>query len=237
MSDRAPKVSEGWTSRRFHFIGIGGAGMSGLALVALRLGAEVSGSDRAESSYLRRVRAAGATVFTEHDAGNIPERAQVVISTAIAADNPELSAARAGGLSVLHRSDLLAEFSAEKRTIAVAGTHGKTTTTGMLIWALRSLDMDPAFFIGGELPGAAHDGGPSNSGWGDGEFAIVEADESDGSFLVLDPEIAVVTNIEMDHHSRWSGLAQLREGFTSFTGKAKEAVLPRVDDQRDEVRS
>ena len=220
-----------WNSRKLHFIGIGGAGMSGLALVAVRLGADVSGSDRNESSYLERVRRSGATVFLGHDADNLPSGADVVISTAIAGDNPELAAAREGGHRVLHRSDLLSEFSSEKRTIAVAGTHGKTTTTGMLIWAMRNLGMDPAFFIGGELPGVADDGGPSNSGWGEGEWAVVEADESDGSFLVLDPEVAVVTNIEMDHHSRWSGLVELRQAFTDFTGKARAAVLPQGEDE------
>ena len=153
-----------WNSRKLHFIGIGGAGMSGLALVAVRLGADVSGSDRNESSYLERVRRSGATVFLGHDADNLPSGADVVISTAIAGDNPELAAAREGGHRVLHRSDLLSEFSSEKRTIAGAGTHGKTTTTGMLIWAMRNLGMDPAFFIGGELPSVADDGGPSNSG-------------------------------------------------------------------------
>ena len=215
-----------WSGRQLHFIGIGGAGMSGLALVAAKLGASVSGSDRSESSYLRRVRSAGIEVFPEHDAANLPDGADVVISTAIAADNPELSLAREQDRRILHRSDLLAEFCAGKRTMAVAGTHGKTTTTGMLITALRNLGQDPAFFIGGELPGVADDGSASNSGWGEGEWAIVEADESDGSFLVLDPEVAVITNIEMDHHSRWSGLVELREAFESFAGKARAAVLP-----------
>jgi UDP-N-acetylmuramate--alanine ligase len=200
--------------------------MSGLALVCHELGAAVSGSDRARSSYLERVEQSGATVAIGHDAANLPDGAEVVVSTAISEDNPELARARETGRRILHRSDLLAELCRSKRTIAVAGTHGKTTTTGMLVWAMRELKMDPAFFVGGELPGVGPGGQAANSGWGDGEWLVVEADESDGSFLVLEPEVAVVTNVEMDHHSRWSGLSELREAFESFAGKADEVVLP-----------
>ncbi len=217
-------MSADWTGRRLHFIGVGGAGMSGLALVCRELGATVSGSDRARSSYLDRVEAAGATVTVGHAAGNLPEGAEVVISTAIPPENPELTLATEQGRRILHRSDLLAELCSERRTIAVAGTHGKTTTTGMLIWAMRGLGLDPAFFVGGELSGVGPDGQAANSGWGSGEWAVVEADESDGSFLVLDPEIAVITNIEMDHHSRWSGLAELREAFSQFAAKASHVI-------------
>jgi UDP-N-acetylmuramate--alanine ligase len=219
-------VSADWTSRTLHFIGIGGAGMSGLALVCRELGASVSGSDRSRSSYLDRVEASGATVSVGHDAANLPDGAEVVVSTAIGDENPELALARAENRRVLHRSDLLAELCAAKRTIAVAGTHGKTTTTGMLIWAMRQLGLDPAFFVGGELPGVGPGGQPANSGWGCGEWAVVEADESDGSFLVLSPEVAVITNIEMDHHSRWSGLGELREAFAEFAGKAAVVIDP-----------
>jgi len=227
-----------WTARRLHFIGVGGAGMSGLALVCHELGASVSGSDRARSSYFQRVEDAGVAVRVGHEAANLPDGADVVISTAIASDNPELARAREEGRRVLHRSDLLAELCAAKRTIAVAGTHGKTTTTGMLIWAMRELGLDPAFFVGGELPGVGPGGAPANSGWGSGEWVVVEADESDGSFLVLDPEVAVITNIEMDHHSRWSGLAELREAFATFADKAATVVEPldlRVGDSRPEA--
>jgi UDP-N-acetylmuramate--alanine ligase len=198
--------------------------MSGLALVCAELGARVTGSDRARSSYLDRVEAAGATVTVGHAAESLPEGAEVVISTAIPPENPELALATEEGRRILHRSDLLAELCRERRTIAVAGTHGKTTTTGMLIWAMRGLGMDPAFFVGGELSGVGPRGEAANSGWGSGEWAVVEADESDGSFLVLDPEIAVITNIEMDHHSRWSGLAELREAFSEFAAKASHVV-------------
>jgi UDP-N-acetylmuramate--alanine ligase len=215
-----------WGSRRLHFIGIGGAGMSGLALVCSRLGATVSGSDRAESSYMERLRAAGLEPAVGHDAANLPEGAEVVVSTAIDAANPELALARERGLPVLHRGALLAQLCAEKRLVAVAGTHGKTTTTAMLAWALRALGADPAFFVGGEAPGLGPGGEAANAGWGEGKWVVAEADESDASFLELRPEIAVVTNVEMDHHSRWGSLAELRSAFARFAANAGGVVLP-----------
>src|SRR6476660_3104614 len=147
--------------RRLHFIAIGGAGMSGLALVAKELGAEVTGSDRAESSYSERLRAAGIEPSIGHDAANVPEGAEVVVSTAIPETNPELVRAREAGLRVVHRGDLLAEKAALKRSIAVAGAHGKTTTTGMLAHVLRATGRDPAFVMGGELREAG-----TNAAWG-----------------------------------------------------------------------
>jgi UDP-N-acetylmuramate--alanine ligase len=214
-------MSRDWGTRRFHFIGIGGAGMSGLALVCAELGATVGGSDRADSSYMERLRKAGIEPAIGHDAANLPEGAEVVISTAIAADNPELELARKRGLPVLHRGELLAELCGEKRLIAVAGTHGKTTTAAMIAWALRALDADPAFFVGGEVPGLGEGGAAANAGWGGGEWVVAEADESDASFLRLRPEIAVVTNVEMDHHSRWGSLAELRRAFDEFVAPAR----------------
>ena len=129
--------------------------MSGLALVCAQLGATVTGSDRADSSYMERLRGAGIEPAIGHDAANLPEGAEVVVSTAIADDNPELALARERGATAIHRGELLAELCAEKRLIAVAGTHGKTTTTAMLVWALRAIGADPAFFVGGEVPGWA----------------------------------------------------------------------------------
>ena len=211
--------------RELHFIAIGGAGMSGLALVCRRLGATVTGSDRAESSYLRRVRDAGIDARVGHDAESLPPTAEVVVSTAVPEDNPELAAARERGQRVIHRGELLAELCARKRLIAVAGTHGKTTTTGMVVHALRELGADPAFFIGGELPGAGEDGAAANAGWGEGEWVVAEADESDGSFLELRPEIAVVTNLELDHHSRWRSLAELHDAFAAFAEPAAALAL------------
>jgi len=213
-------MNSDWSGRRLHFVGIGGAGMSGLALVCQRLGATVSGSDRADSSYMERLRAAGLEPAVGHDAANLPEGAEVVVSTAIGEANPELALARERGVSVLHRGELLAQLCAKKRLIAVAGTHGKTTTTAMLAWALRGLGTDPAFFVGGEVPGLGPGGDAANAGWGEGEWVVAEADESDGSFLGLEPEIAVVTNVEMDHHSHWGSEAELRAAFERFAGRA-----------------
>jgi UDP-N-acetylmuramate--alanine ligase len=215
-----------WTGRQLHFIGVGGAGMSGLALVCARLGATVTGSDRSDSSYMERLRAAGLAPFVGHDAAHLPEGAEVVVSTAIGEDNPELALARERGVEPIHRGALLAELCAEKRLIAVAGTHGKTTTTAMIVWALRAIGADPGFFVGGEVPGVGEDGGASNAGWGAGEWVVAEADESDASFLRLRPEVAVVTNVEMDHHARWSGLAELHQAFREFLAPAAGAALP-----------
>ncbi len=167
-----------WSSRRLHFIGIGGAGMSGLALVCADLGAEVSGSDRSDSSYMERLRVAGLDPIVGHDAANLPEGAEVVVSTAIAADNPELALARERGVEPIHRGALLAELCAEKRLIAIAGTHGKTTTTAMAVWALRAIGADPAFFVGGEVPGLGAEAAAANAGWGEGEWVVAEADRA-----------------------------------------------------------
>jgi UDP-N-acetylmuramate--alanine ligase len=223
-----------WNARRLHFIGIGGAGMSGLALVCAELGVTVTGSDRADSSYMERLRAAGLDPVVGHDAANLPDGAEVVVSTAIGEDNPELALARERGVEPIHRGALLAELCAEKRLIAVAGTHGKTTTTAMLVWALRGLGKDPAFFIGGEVPGLGPDSAAANAGWGAGEWVVAEADESDASFLQLKPEIAVVTNIEMDHHSRWGSVAELRTAFAEFASSAEAVVVP-ADGSLDEI--
>jgi UDP-N-acetylmuramate--alanine ligase len=209
-----------WTQRKLHFIGIGGAGMSGLALVCHQLGAAVGGSDRADSSYMQRLRAAGLQPALGHDSANLPADAEVVFSTAIGDDNPELALARERGQRVIHRGELLAELCSERRLLAIAGTHGKTTTTAMVVWAMRAAGADPAFFLGGELPGAGPDGGDANAGWGAGEWSVAEADESDASFLQLHPEVAVVTNIEMDHHSHWASMAELREAFGRFAAEA-----------------
>jgi UDP-N-acetylmuramate--alanine ligase len=220
-----PPASD-WSARRLHFIGIGGAGMSGLALVCARLGATVTGSDRSDSPYMDSLRGAGLEPVVGHDAANLPDGAEVVVSTAIGADNPELTLARQRGVEPIHRGALLAQLCAEKRLIAIAGTHGKTTTTAMAVWALRALGADPAFFVGGEVPGLGEGGAAANAGWGEGEWVVAEADESDASFLELRPEIAVVTNVEMDHHARWGSLAELHGAFRDFAAPAAAAVLP-----------
>ena len=208
--------------RRLHFVGIGGAGMSGLALVAHALGARVTGSDRGESPYLERVRAAGMAPAIGHDAVNLPagDDVEVVLSTAIAGDNPELAAARERGLVERHRGELLAELAALKRCIAIAGTHGKTTTASMAAHALLRCDMDPCYLIGGELRSTA-----TNAAWGTGEWVVVEADESDRSFLRLAPELAVVTNVELDHHATYGSQAEVEDAFLAFLRRAHRPIL------------
>jgi UDP-N-acetylmuramate--alanine ligase len=196
--------------------------MSGLALVAHALGAQVTGSDRGDSPYLERVRAAGIAPALGHDAANLPagDDVEVVLSTAIPADNAELAAARARGLPERHRGELLAELAALKRCIAVAGTHGKTTTASMAVHALLRCDMDPAYLIGGELRCTG-----TNAAWGTGEWVVVEADESDRSFLHLAPELAVVTNVELDHHATYGSQAEVEDAFVAFLRRARHPIL------------
>jgi UDP-N-acetylmuramate--alanine ligase len=228
-------MTDDWKHRRLHFIAIGGAGMSGLALVCHRLGAIVTGSDRAESSYVRRLREEGLEPRVGHDADSVPEDSEVVISTAVPDDNPELLRAIERGQRVLHRGELLAEVCEERRLVAVAGTHGKTTTAGMIAHVLRAEGADPSFLIGGELPGSGPGTAPTNAGWGEGEWIVVEADESDASFLRLRPEVAVVTNVELDHHSHWSSRADLLAAFRRFCEPASALALaaePDLDGQR-----
>ncbi len=211
MSSPAP-----FAGRRLHFVGLGGAGMSGLALVARALGAHVTGSDRAESPYLAPLRAAGIEPAIGHRAQNVPAGAEVVYSTAIPPDNPE----RAVAVAPLHRSELLAQVAALKRCLAVSGTHGKTTTSAMAVLALRACGLDPAYLIGGEL----RDTG-ANAGWGEGEWIVVEADESDRSLLRLDPEIAVLTNLELDHHATYGSRLELERTVRAFLSGAAHAVV------------
>jgi UDP-N-acetylmuramate--alanine ligase len=211
-----------WADRRLHFVGVGGAGMSGLALVARALGAAVTGSDRAESPYLEELRAAGIAPVVGHDAAHLPEGegVELVYSTAVPEDNPERAAAAARGVRQLHRGELLAEVAALKRCIAITGTHGKTTTSAMLVHVLRECGLDPAYLVGGEL----RDTG-DNAGWGTGEWIVVEADESDRSLLLLRPEIAVLTNLELDHHSTYGSRLDLEDTAREFLGNAERTVV------------
>jgi UDP-N-acetylmuramate--alanine ligase len=211
-----------WDGRRLHFVGIGGAGMSGLALVAQALGAEVSGSDRAESSYLDELRDEGLRPAIGHDAGNLPpgDDVEVVFSTAVTADNVERAEADRRGLRQLHRAELLGEVAGLKRCLAVTGTHGKTTTSAMLVHVLRRCGMDPAFLVGGEPRDTGR-----NAGWGAGEWLVVEADESDRSLLRLRPEIAVLTNLELDHHTTYSSHLDLERTVRDFLAGADRAVV------------
>jgi UDP-N-acetylmuramate--alanine ligase len=212
-----------WAGRRLHLVGIGGAGMSGYARCALALGATVSGSDRAESPALARLRELGIDARAGHAAANVPpgDDVEVVHSSAIGPDNPERIAAHERGLPDLPRAALLEGFSALKRTIAVAGAHGKTTTSSMLAHALVQLGADPSYLVGGEVRSTGR-----NADWGGGEWLVVEADESDRSMLSLHVEVAVVTNVELDHHATYGGgLAELREVYREFLADAREAVL------------
>ena len=199
---------------RVHFVGIGGAGMSGIARIMLAQGVEVSGCDARDSRALAALGVRGAEVHVGHDPDHLAAVDTVVISSAIRADNPEVVAAQERGLAVLPRAAALAAVMAGKRGIAIAGTAGKTTTTSMLTVALQACGRDPSYAIGGDLnePG-------SNAHWGGGEFFIAEADESDRSFLLLSPEVAVVTNVEADHVDNYADVEAIRAAFEQFVGR------------------
>lgn len=224
-----------WSSRQLHFVGIGGAGMSGWASVAAELGATVSGSDATDSTILKALREQGIEAHVGHDGANIAAASgiEVVRSSAIPDSNPELTAARARGLRVMDRAELLAELTALRRTIAVAGAHGKTTTTSMTAQILIECGLDPGYLIGGELRNSGR-----NAAWGSGEWLVVEADESDRSMLSLNVEVAVVTNLELDHHASYRSLAELREVFREFLSRPAQAViadLPELLELRGEL--
>ncbi|MEG2725837.1 MAG: UDP-N-acetylmuramate--L-alanine ligase [Eggerthellaceae bacterium] len=196
-----------------HFIGIGGVGMSGIAHVAHDQGMQVSGSDLKESRYTLQLKEAGIAVHIGHDAGNIPaaDPDVVVVSTAILENNPELMAAKARGLTIWHRAKMLAALGVDKCTLAVAGTHGKTTSSSMLASTLDAMGQDPSFLIGG-IVRAYH----TNAHSGAGLHYVVEADESDKSFTYLDPAAVLVTNIEADHLDHYSDLAEIHQLFAEF---------------------
>jgi UDP-N-acetylmuramate--alanine ligase len=198
--------------KRVHFVGIGGAGMSGIAEVLLTQGYRVSGSDVASSATTRRLSTLGAEIALGHAAKNIAGADVVVISTAVAADNPEIVAARDANIPVVPRALMLGELMRLKQGIAVAGTHGKTTTTSLIASVLAEGGLDPTFVIGGRLISA-----DSNARLGTGEFLVAEADESDASFLVLQPVLAVITNIDADHMETYGhDFGRLKEAFVNF---------------------
>jgi UDP-N-acetylmuramate--alanine ligase len=196
---------------RTHLIGIGGAGMSGIAHVLLARGETVSGSDARDSLAVSALRALGADVHIGHDASHVQGADTVVVSTAIRETNPELTAARAAGLRVLKRAEALAELLVGHRAVAVAGTHGKTSTTSMLTVAAQHCGVDPSFAIGGDLNEAG-----SNAHHGSGDLFVVEADESDGSFLVYRPHAAIVTNVEPDHLDHHGSAEAYDQAFRDF---------------------
>src|SRR5690554_692923 len=198
--------------RNIHFVGIGGAGMSGIAEVLVNQGFTVSGSDLGSNAATRRLRAMGARVVQGHDAANIDDADVVVTSTAVRGDNPEVIAARARGIPVVPRAQMLAELMRFQRGIAIAGAHGKTTTTSLVASILAEGGMDPTFVIGGRLNAAG-----ANARLGKGDFLVAEADESDASFLLLNPVISVVTNIDADHMDTYGhDFTRVKQAFVDF---------------------
>jgi UDP-N-acetylmuramate--alanine ligase len=212
-----------WQGRRLHFLGVAGAGMSAYARAAAALGAQVSGADRAPSPFSEALRAdLVLDAAIEPDGGRLPadEGLEVVCSTAIAAGHPQRLEALERGLRVLTRAELLAELTALRRTIAVAGAHGKTTTASMIVAALRAAGHDPGYLVGGILRETGR-----NGEWGSGEWLVVEADESDRSMLALAVEIAVVTTVELDHHDVFGSLLELERVYREFLAAAPTAVV------------
>ncbi|MBC6943340.1 MAG: UDP-N-acetylmuramate--L-alanine ligase [Xanthomonadales bacterium] len=198
--------------RRVHFVGIGGVGMSGIAEVLCNLGYAVSGSDRADNATTRRLAALGARIDRGHDAAHVADADVLVVSSAIRPGNPELLAARERRIPIVPRAEMLGELMRFRRGIAVAGTHGKTTTTSLTASVLAEAGLDPTFVIGGQLIAAG-----ANARLGSGEYLVAEADESDGSFLLLSPVIAIVTNIDADHLENYGGdFERMRKAFADF---------------------
>ncbi len=211
-----------------HVVGIGGAGMSGIARVMVSRGLAVSGSDEKDSRRIAALRALGVDIHIGHDASQIPAGATLVVSTAIKESNPELASARARDLRVLTRAEAMAVLMAGSKGIAVSGTHGKTTTTSMLTVALQHCGADPSFIIGSELNESG-----SNAHSGDGELFVAEADESDGSFLQLGAFAGIVTNVEADHLDYWGSLEAVEQGFDQFArgiGERGGFIVICVDD-------
>ncbi len=198
--------------RRVHFIGIGGAGMSGIAEVLKNLGYTVSGSDKADSTVTRRLHDLGIKIHKGHNAANVADVDVIVVSSAIKPDNVELLAARERRIPIVPRAEMLGELMRFRRGVAVAGTHGKTTTTSLVASVLAEGGLDPTFVIGGQLLAAG-----THARLGTGEYLVAEADESDGSFLLLNPVIAIVTNIDADHLENYGGdFAQVKKAFADF---------------------
>ena len=197
---------------RVHFVGIGGVGMSGIAEVMRTLGYQVSGSDNADNAVTRRLASLGIVIHRGHASANVLEADCVVVSSAIKPDNPELLEARAQRIPVVPRAEMLAELMRFKRGVAVAGTHGKTTTTSLTASVLAEGGLDPTFVIGGKLLAAG-----ANAGLGGGDWLVAEADESDGSFLRLNPVVAVITNIDVDHLENYGGdFERVKQAFSEF---------------------
>ncbi|MEU2785079.1 UDP-N-acetylmuramate--L-alanine ligase [Streptomyces sp. NPDC007110] len=217
---------------RPHFIGIGGAGMSGIAKILAQRGAAVAGSDAKESATAEALRALGVTVHIGHAAEHLADDAScVVVSSAIRQDNPELARAAELGVPVVHRSDALAALMDGLRPIAVAGTHGKTTTTSMLAVSLTELGLRPSYAIGGDL-----DAPGSNALHGDGDIFVAEADESDRSFHKYAPDVAIVLNVELDHHANYASLEEIYDSFVTFADRITEGGTLVISADQDGAR-
>jgi UDP-N-acetylmuramate--alanine ligase len=206
-------------------VGIGGAGMSAIAAVLVRMGHEVSGSDLKDGPVLERLRAKGVTVSIGHDARNVIGAQGVAISSSVPSSNVELAAARASGIAIWTRAETLRAITAQRATIAVSGTHGKTTTSSMLALMLVEAKRNPSFLVGGEVNEIG-----TNAAWDSGEWLVVEADESDGTFLKLDSKIALVTNVEADHLEHYGSLAALEDAFREFLAGAPSGCFICADD-------
>lgn len=209
-----------------HFVGIGGSGMSGIARLVLGAGHRVTGSDVRESDNIATLRALGATIAIGHAAENLPEDVDTVVVTgALWQDNPEYRLALSRGIPVLHRSQALASVIAGQRLVSVAGAHGKTTSTGMIITGLLALGEDPSFVNGGVIEELG-----VSSASGSGELFVVEADESDGSFLLYDTSVALITNVDPDHLDHYGSLEAFEQAFVDFADRARELVVISSDD-------
>jgi UDP-N-acetylmuramate--alanine ligase len=215
--------------QRFHFTGIGGIGMSGIAEVLLNLGYEITGSDLKSSPITERLAALGARVFEGHDAAHVAGAKALVVSSAVDAANPELVEARRLQIPIIPRGELLAELMRLKYGVAIAGSHGKTTTTSMVAAVLSHAGLDPTVVVGGRVKGM----GGSNARVGKSDFLVVESDESDGSFLKLAPIVAVVTNIDREHMDHYKTLEEIEAAFTTFVNRVPfyGAVIVCLDDE------
>src|SRR6202044_166040 len=194
-----------------HFVGIGGIGMSGIAEGLLNLGHQVQGSDLSDNAHVKRLREQGATVFVDHDKANLGAAAVVVISSAVKRDNPEVVAARARRIPVVRRAEMLAELMRLKQCVAVAGTHGKTTTTSLVATLLDAAGLDPTVINGGIINAYG-----TNARRGEGDWMVVEADESDGTFLKLPADVAIVTNIDPEHLDHFKTFDAIKDAFLAF---------------------
>ena len=208
-----------------HFIGIGGSGMSGIARILIGLGHRVTGSDVRSSPNIDALEKLGAKITIGHDAANVADAETVIVTSALWPSNPEYLLAKKKQIPVIHRSQALAHLASKKRLVSVAGAHGKTTSTGMIITALLGLGQDPSFVNGGVISSIG-----ASSGSGKGELFVIEADESDGSFLHYETSVALITNVDPDHLDHYGSIEAFHQVFADFANKAKELVILNADD-------